>query len=106
MEYRLIETEYRNRIEYEYGPGSLQNIVSDKRKRILDRGAQSDDTSTEDLIRYCVAYCIPHRRLEGPVGMYEYSYILEYRKGSVDEWEYLASIYDVELDLGDDDPEE
>lgn len=106
MEYRLIETEYKNRIEYEDGPGSLKNIVSDKKKRILDRGVQSHESSTEDLIRYCVAYCIPHRRLKGPVGMYEYSYILEYRKGGVDEWEYLASIDDVELDLWDDDPEE
>ncbi|MDB5266409.1 MAG: hypothetical protein JWN89_224 [Parcubacteria group bacterium] len=106
MEYRLIETEYRNRIEYEDGPGSLQNIVSDKRERILDRGTWSDESSTEDLIRYCVEYCIPHRRLEGPVGMYEYNYFLEYRKSSAVEWEYLASIYDVELDFEDDDPEE
>lgn len=35
FKYRLIETTYRQRIEWEDGPGSLRNIVSDVSERIV-----------------------------------------------------------------------
>ncbi len=91
MEYRLIETEYGNRIVYEDGPGSLMHVVADERRSILMRGNIGDHASKEEMVSRAQPF-IPYPGQDYGLGLYEYSYILESRKSEADEWKFVASL--------------
>ena len=98
MEYRLIETEYRNRIEYEDGPGSLQNIVSDESRRLVGEGTIREGASKEEMTSR-VQHLIPYQGQDYGLGMYDYSYTLEAREKGATEWEYVDTLHYVEPEI-------
>ena len=75
FKFRLIETTYRQRVEWEDGPGSLRNIVSDKSERIVALWV-----GYKDLDRYIY----PNE----PDGWYDYSYRIERKAKGALAWEY------------------
>lgn len=88
FDYRVIETTYRNRIENEDGPGSLENIVSDTSTRIMwERKNEAEDF--RDYMRKTGV-----SGSEGSAdGFIEYSYTLERRPaGTSDEWTFAGNL--------------
>lgn len=88
FDYRVVETTYRNRIENEDGPGSLENIVSDTSTRVMwERKSEAEDF--RDYLRTTGV-----SGEEGSAdGFIEYSYTLERRPaGTSNEWKFSAHL--------------
>lgn len=90
FDYRLIEKEYKNRIENEDGPGSLQNIVSDTRTRVVEKWYQEDSSFGDSVL----AGNVYGLRLEedSADGYYEFAYFLERKRCDEEEWRYVGHL--------------
>ncbi|MBP7741341.1 MAG: hypothetical protein KA104_01450 [Candidatus Pacebacteria bacterium] len=75
FKYRLIETTYRQRVEWEDGPGSLRNIVSDVSERIV-----AIWVGYKNIARFIY----PNQ----PDGWEDYSYHIERKAKGAYAWEY------------------
>lgn len=87
MHYRLVKYTYVSRLEWEDGPGSLENVVEDRTDRVVKEWTRPDDESTQVAIRYAEHFIPCRYDLEDP--RIEESYMLERRKDSSSEWEYV-----------------
>ena len=85
FEYRLVRITYVNRIEYEDGPGSLRNIVSDEYKYVIDEWT-GNDAFGKELVEdgYWVNRPIEYDDYS------ETSYRLERRASSASPWKYFG----------------
>lgn len=75
FKYRLIETTYKQRIEWEDGPGTLRNIVSDVSERIVKIWLGNKNISR---------YIYPNQ----PDGWVDYSYHVERKAKGAYAWEH------------------
>jgi hypothetical protein len=75
FKYRLIETTYRQRIEWEDGPGTLRNIVSDVSERIVKIWVGNKNISR---------FIYPNQ----PDGWEDYSYRIERKAKGAYAWEH------------------
>lgn len=73
--YRLIQTTYKQRMEWEDGPGSLRNIVSDVSERVVAHWI-----GYIDLGRYIYS--------DDPDGWCDFSYRIERKAKGAVAWEY------------------
>jgi len=100
--YKLTEITYRNRVEWEDGHGSLQNIVSDETRRtVISTWENMNDSFGEKLLKEGDPTLVLLPTSDG--GHIEYSYVLERRELKGTEWEfvgYLASNRRNEWDTG------
>jgi hypothetical protein len=89
FDYRLLAITYRNRVEYEDGPGSLKNIVSDVSQRVFRFWEDADEnfgtrflnnTYVEDL----------SLETDSDDGWYQYSYRLERKAKEDSEWKFVG----------------
>ena len=88
-DYRLIQSTYRQRIEYEDGPGSLQNIVSDVSHRVLYKWKNESEDFGKVLLKEGLSG-LPRNSSDG---RYDYNHKLERRlTGATSEWEYVGFI--------------
>jgi hypothetical protein len=88
MQYRLIEITYKNRIEWEDGPGSLQNIVSDviQKKVLVTWSKERPTVRKPDADGY---YFFPRSYFDDdPTGWYEFGYRVECRADDTSEWQF------------------
>lgn len=98
FDYRLIKITYVQRIEYEDGPGSLRNVVSDDYHEIVN--------TWEDQGEEYRAWIIENngwlRPDEDDGGRTTYSYKLVCRpSGSTEEWKYAGHVTSPEPDPRD-----
>jgi hypothetical protein len=93
-EYRIIEKVYRNRVEYEDGPGSLTNIVSDELpNRELKRWTSMSEEFGDEILKDGVKRWECMLRASDPDGRVDRSYWLERRvSGSNEEWRFLGTV--------------
>jgi hypothetical protein len=85
--YRLVKTTYRNQIEYEDGPGSLQNIVSDSSSHII----RVWKNMGEDFGSWILEEGLPGLPRSESLGWVEYSYKLERRPtNSYEHWRLVG----------------
>ncbi len=90
FEYRLVRLTYMNRIEYEDGPGSLMNIVSDEpRWSTIRTWPDEDEQFGERLVKEGVPFSLSDSA-EG--GRIDYSYELQRRADVSAEWEYVGHV--------------
>lgn len=94
FDYQLVEHYYRNRIEWEDGPGSLQNVVSDERIRVIRTWENRD----EDFGRQLITDGFSGLRCNSPDGWHEYSYRLQRRSAEGGEWALVDFISPPEPD--------
>lgn len=90
MRYRLTRRTYRNRIEYEDGPGSLQNVVQDETRSRFREWDESDGTSEKDVTNRAKRM-IPYMEYED--SWIEEAYWLESRKDNSREWQFVTVLY-------------
>ncbi len=90
MRYRLTRRTYRNRIEHEDGPGSLQNIVQDETRSRFREWSEPDGTSKEDVTRRAQRM-IPYLEYEDT--WVEETYWLESQKDDSSEWQFVTVLY-------------
>ena len=105
MRYRLTKNTYVARVEWEDGPGSLQNVVEDVTRRVVKERSGKDGTEEKSEIRYAQAY-VPHLyEFDDP--RIEESYTLERHNDGSSEWEYVETFHPkfVDEDYLDDDPD-
>lgn len=90
FDYRLIQATYRNRIEYEDGPGSLQNIVSDVSERVLYTWNNESENFGKELLKDGLSG-LPRGSVDG---FYDYNHKLERRPSGDDtgEWKYVGFV--------------
>ncbi len=106
MRCRLVRNTYVDRVEYEDGPGSLQNVVQDVSRKVTKEWNVPDDTSSEVLI-FSIKHYIPNiYEFDDP--RIEESYTLERRKDDSSEWEYVHTFHPkfVDEDYLDDERDE
>jgi hypothetical protein len=91
FEYQLVEKVYNNRIAYEDGPGSLQNIVADCRESVRATWTNEDEVFGGRLIENGSRLC----RRDSSDGRTEYSYWLMRRPQGADqaEWKFVGAVY-------------
>ena len=87
MHYKLTKNIYVSRIEWEDGPGSLENVVEDVTRRVMKEWSMADGTPEKSVIRYAEHYIPKRYDFDDP--RIEESYILERRKDDSSEWEYV-----------------
>ena len=89
---RLVTTYYRNRLEWEDGPGSLRNVVSDDSKEYTALGemtqAEAEALTQSDLEVYHAVYF----ENDSADGFEEYWYALEYFDADRQKWRYLKTV--------------
>lgn len=98
FDYRLTETIYTNRVEWEDGPGSLQNIVADKSApRVMCEWQKKDEAFGKNLMRFHMLD-LPD---DSPDGHVEYSHMLERRPSGMAEgaWNFVGFLYPREDDI-------
>lgn len=88
FEYRLVEHSYHNVIEWEEGPGSMQNIVSDKDSRVVRTWKNRD----EDFGNQLTASGLPGLQCDSDDGRDEYRYYLERRPIIGGEWQFVGIV--------------
>lgn len=90
FDYQLLEITYYNRIVYEDGPGSCQNIVSESQHRVLREWHADDESYGEYLLSHRIPNLYIETETEG--GRYDYSYWLERRPVGTEQWEFIGSL--------------
>lgn len=89
---RLVTTEYRNSLEREDGPGSLQNVVSTSSSSSRTVGemtlAKAKSLTRADLER--MGFYLYE---DSDDGFEEYGYKLEYFDPTTDTWRYVTSFW-------------
>jgi len=94
--YRLTQVTYRNRIEYEDGPGSLQNVVSDSSSHVI----RVWENQGEVFGTWLLEDGVPGLSRGTPDGWIEYSYKLERcLTGDENKWKLVGFL---EPQEGDD----
>lgn len=88
FEYRLVEHHYRNKVQWEDGPGSLQNIVSNVRTRVV----RTWEKRSEDFARNLLASGLTGLEPDSDDGRDEYSYYLERRSVSTEDWKFIGIV--------------
>ena len=88
FDYRLVENYYRNRIEWEDGPGSLRNIVSDMRTRVVRTWARQ----SEDFEHRLTTIGLHGLQQNSADGWHEYLYQLERRSSADEEWKFVGFV--------------
>lgn len=88
FQYRLVQKHYRNSIQWEDGPGSLQNVVSKVRTRVV----RSWDRRDEEFARSIIKSGLTGLELDSDDGWDEYSYHLERRATSTESWKYVGHV--------------
>lgn len=90
---RLVETFYQNRIEWEDGPGSCQNIVSDSSTRRRDLGSMTvaearilGKSNVEEILG-------TYFEEDSADGFEEYSYMLEYLDPTTETWHLVGFLH-------------
>jgi len=90
---RLIKTSYSNRLEWEDGPGSLRNVVSDSSKRRYDLGSmtleEANTFSRSDVEEELGIYF----EEDSADGFEEYSYKLEYLDPATNQWRLIKFLH-------------
>src|SRR3989338_10009647 len=88
FDYQLVEHYYRNRTEWEDGPGSLQNITSDKRTRVVRTWEKRD----EDFGCRLIKSGLTGLQRDSDDGWEQYSYYLERRPIAGGEWRLVGFV--------------
>ena len=101
--YRLVKKTYMSRVEFEDGPGSLQNIVADVYNQVVKTWSEPAGRPKDVVIRYAKHFVPGVYEDEDP--RIEYSYWLEY-KNADGEWMHVTSIEPRVIKLGHDDYED
>lgn len=86
FDYRLVENYYRNRMEWEDGPGSLQNVVSDKRIRVV----RTWDKRDEDFAHRLIKSGLTGLEQDSLDGWRQYSYHLERLEEG--RWRFMGTV--------------
>jgi len=88
-DYRLIEKVYCNRIENEDGPGSLQNVISSEKIRIIKKWTeQKEDFGVQLIENHSLDLSE-----DSDDGFIEFSHLLERRRCGSDKWEFVGCLY-------------
>lgn len=91
--YRLIEDSYCNYCEPEDGTGSLTNILSDLRTRVMREWHDRDEKFGEWLVKHVVeSEDDLDFESDSADGRDEYSYKIERRENGTSEWRYVGQI--------------
>lgn len=88
--YRIIETEYRNYIVYDEGPGSATSVDATTTKRVLDEWSSVPESFGKELL----TEGDPYLRMQSSSadGRYDYSYTLERAEAGTTNWKYCGHI--------------
>lgn len=88
---RLVTTEYRNSLEREDGPGSLQNVVSSSSSssRTVGEMTLASAKSLTKANLECMGFYFYE---DSDDGFEEYGYKLEYLDPVTDEWRYAKGL--------------
>ena len=93
IQIRLTEISYTNRLEWEDGPGSLQNVVSDSSKRRYDLGSMTMEEAnalTRSEVEEEVGIDF---EVDSADGFEEYSYRLERLDPATGHWHFVKTLY-------------
>jgi hypothetical protein len=88
FDYQLVEHYYRNRMEWEDGPGSLQNIVSDEHIRVI----RTWDNRDEDFGNRLIQSGLSGLECDSDDGWEQYSYYLKRRPIAGGEWRLVGFV--------------
>lgn len=88
FDYQLVEHYYRNRTEWEDGPGSLKNIVSDKRTRVVRTWGKR----SEDFGHQLIQTGLTGLNRDSDDGRDQYAYYLERRPVAGGEWRLVGFV--------------
>ncbi len=109
--YRLTEITYRQRTEWDDGPGSFKHIVSDESKAVMKIWQEKDEDFGDHLIKHG-DYNLTLLS-DSSCGWYSYNYLLERKKSDDDDWEYVGYLmsnqgdeWECEYDPCEDDHDE
>lgn len=93
VEVRLTETSYSNRLEWEDGPGSLRNVVSDSTRHRYDLGSMTLDEANAFTKSDAEEELGIYFQEDSADGFEEYNYKLEYRDSATNQWHYIKTLY-------------
>ena len=85
--FRLIKYTYRNRIQYDDGPGSFRHIVADESSHVRWERHNLPESFGTSLLEHGIT-----GEVDSPDGWHEYRYVVERQATGTDEWKYVGDI--------------